>query len=290
MGLLYQAILQSQRGYSIFPVSPNEKTPHLIRPDKHWMINWSEVATTDINTILAWWGHSPMANIGVACKQSGLFVVDCDMPKREYQCKGTGFEPLHDQIGPLVDGTDVFKYLCQQHDANWVEACATYTVCTGSMGCHYYYRWPVGVKASQSSILTGLCDVRGNGGPKGGGYVLGYGSITEKGSYVLEQDRPVLDAPDWLVEYCTEKPDEHKPVFAQPRGIGTISGLVETVLIAPDGNRNNALHWAACAAAKDGIPLEEALEELCGAYVAIRGPGGERQATQTIRSAYRSKG
>lgn len=288
--MLVDAIRYAQRGWSVFPVEPLGKTPHRIYPDKPYTIKWSEHATQDIAKIMRYWEWSPSANIGVACAPSNLFVVDCDMPKREYQLRDTRFAYLHDTLGPLVDGSDVYRALCNEIGIDWQDADRTYRVCTGSMGCHYYYRWPTGVRASQASIVKGIVDVRGNGGNLGG-YVLGAKSQTDRGLYVAENDLPVADCPPALVELCTEGARElmspELSAFVRPAGSGSIAGLETAVLTAPDGNRNNALLWAARAASHDQIPEQEAIDVLSAAYLANAGDGGHRQAEQTIRSAYR---
>lgn len=299
--MLTEAINAVARGWYIFPVnpcgsvndagSPIDKMPHLLRPGEPYTIKWGTAATNDIAKVIRYWTWSPNANIGVACGPSNLFVVDCDMPKREYQLKGTQFEYLHDELGPLVDGTDVYRALCEKIGIPWDVANNTYRVCTGSMGCHYYYRWPDGIQASQASVVKGIVDVRGNGGQLGG-YVLGASSVTAKGSYVAENALPVAPAPAPLVELCTEgaRTRDAEAVSAFTRaggGGGTLSGLETAVLTAPDGNRNNALLWAARAACNDRIPEQQAVDVLGAAYVANGGDGGMRQAESTIRSAYR---
>ncbi|MEU3052214.1 bifunctional DNA primase/polymerase [Streptomyces griseus] len=276
------------KGFHIFPVEPGEKTPHKLRPDKPWTIKWSEAATTDINQVIRWWTRSPYANIGIAAKPSGLLVVDCDMPKREYQLKGTAWEFMHDKYGPLVDGNDVLREMCERYGDSYGRLERTYRVCTASMGLHLYFRWPEGLEASQASPVPGLLDVRCNGGTKGG-YVLGAGSETAKGAYVAENDLIVDDSSPWLVELVREKPKPVRPKspFQQPRQSGGFAGLVEAVTYAQEGNRNNVLLWAARSMCEDGATEEQAIELLVPAALDCGLDGGERQAEQTIRSGYR---
>lgn len=290
MSLMADAVRAVQRGFCVFPVQPGEKTPHRIYPDKPYTIRWSDLATTDLCRVLEFWSLSPMANVGIAAKPSGLFVVDCDMPKEEFACRGTPYESLHEKWGPLVDGWDVLKEVCARYGGDWEELTDTYQVGTGRGGLHLYYSWPAEVKASQASVVKGLLDVRGNGGDRGG-YVLGAGSVTSGGPYRVELDSPVRPAPAWLIELCREKerPAQPKSLFARPRGVGGLSGLIEVVLNAPDGNLQNAFFWAARAACSDGVPEEKAIEELGGAYVTAHGRGGMRQAEATVRSAYRNQ-
>ncbi|MFI6938841.1 bifunctional DNA primase/polymerase [Streptomyces sp. NPDC050418] len=286
--LIPHAVGALHQGLSIFPVQPNEKTPHLIRPDKPYSIRWSEWATRDLNRVIAAWSYSPAANIGVACAPSRLLVVDCDIAKEKFALRGTPYEQLHDTLGPLVDGHDALKALCELSGGDWEELNDTYRVQTGSMGLHLYYSWPPGIRASQASPIKGLVDVRGNGGTQGG-YVLGAGSVTTKGRYIAENATPVRPAPRWLVEMVREKPAPKRPLLVQPRRSGGISGLVDTVATAPDGNLGNALFWAARSACSDGIAIEEAINQLGAAYVAAHGRGGHRQAEASVRSAYRNQ-
>jgi hypothetical protein len=290
VNLLGYAAQAVSKGFHIFPVEPGEKTPHKIRPDKPYTIKWSEVATNDMRQVVRWWTYSPEANVGIAAKPSGLLVVDCDMPKRDYQLRDTPWGYIHDQLGPLVDGTDVLREMCRRFDDDYDRFSQTYRVCTASMGLHLYFRWPDGVQASQASPVPGLVDIRCNGGQRGG-YVLGPGSATVKGSYVEENQLPIADAPPWLVELCREKPrpKAEKPLFSQP-GHASYSGLVESVRTAQEGNRNNCLLWAARSMCEDGATEEECIDLLVPAAMECGLDGGERQAISTIRSAYRLQG
>ncbi len=299
MNLIGYAITALQQGFTIFPCNPQgtmcpqsgdviDKQPHLVQPDKPYKIRWGEWATRDMDRIIAAWSHSPAANPAIACGPSGLLVVDCDIAKGEFALKGTAYEDLHDRLGPMVDGHDVLREMCQRYGGDWDELNDTYRVQTGSFGLHLYYWWPAGLKASQASPVKGLVDVRGNGGERGG-YVLAAGSVTSKGPYIAENATPVRNAPPWLVELCREKPAPARPLFAQPRRIGTMSGLIDTVRNAPDGNLSNALYWAARSACSDGIPIQDAIDQLGEAYTASNGRGGHRQAEASINSAYRNQ-
>lgn len=288
MNLIAYAVAAIQQGFEIFPVEPDEKTPHKLTPGKPYTIRWSEETTRDLNRVIEIWTWSPSANIGVACKPSRLLVVDCDVAKAPDQLKDTAYAELHETLGPMVDGHDVLKAVCERHGGDWEELNDTYRVCTRNMGLHLYYAWPAGVQASQASLVKGVLDIRCNGGERGG-YVLGAGSIVGGRPYVAENATPVRPAPRWLIELCREQPRPPKPLFAQPRRTGGISGLVDTVATAPDGDLNSALFWAARAACSDGIPIDDAIDQLGGAYVTANGRGGHRQAEASIKSAYRNQ-
>ena len=291
MNLIPHALQAAQRGFHVFPVEPNAKTPHTLNPGSPFTLRWGEAATNSLDRIVEYWTRWPDANIGVACKPSQLLVVDCDVPKREYQMAGTKYAGLHDTLGSLPDGTDLYRHICESERGDWEECQDTYSVRTGSLGRHYYYWW-TGDRASQASLFTGLVDIRGSAGTWGG-YVLGAGSVTGKGAYIVERDQSIRAAPPWLVRLVrggTAKPRMPASPFRQPSRTGVLSGLVATVESAQEGNRNQALLWAARAACADGIPLGDALGPLTEAYAAAQGDGGARQAEATIRSAYRLQG
>lgn len=166
---------------------------------------------------------------------------------------------------------------------------STYTVSTASGGRHLYYSWPdYWPKVSQASIVKGVIDVRGNGGQYGG-YVLAEGSMVDGGSYyeLWTGSDPTLP-PEWLRNLVVEKPPA--PRIQRPQGLrqpGAISwsGLVDSVRNAGEGNRNNALHWAARAMCTDGATEQEA-EDVLGP--AAREAGlGDFEINRTIQSAYR---
>ena len=299
MTLLPYALRALDRGLHVFPVEPGEKTPIRIyqdRPkeDAPWTVKWSEIATNDVNKVVEWWTYAPMANIGVACKPSGIFVVDCDRAKADDLLKGTQWEYLHDLFGPRVDGEILFDQVVERYGGGpdaIDEAFNTYQVPTGSGGRHFYYRWPAEVQSSQDSIVKGLLDVRGNGGERGG-YVLAEGSVTTSGRY--GGDGPctgeIAWAPTWLVSLCRYREPYRppRPPFDKARPV-SFGGLVETVRTAFDGNLNNALFWAARAACNDGMAEEDCADLLAPEYVQLGGNGGDRQARSTIRSAYRNQ-
>jgi hypothetical protein len=296
---LAEAAQAVSRGFHIFPCNPVgtvcpetgkniEKMSHLVRPGKPYKLKWGEAATDNLARVVEWWQFSPNANIGVACKQSQLIVIDCDMPKKEYQLAGTSWEYLHEKLGPLVDGADVLREMCARFGDDYSRLERTYRVCTASLGLHLYFRWPLDVQASQASPVPGLVDVRCNGGQQGG-YVLGAGSETSKGLYVAENDLPIADAPEWLIELCRERPKaaKVKPLFAQAGG-GGYSGLRDVVRLAQEGNRNNCLLWAARSMCEDGATEEEAYDLLVPA--GMEAGQTERECRDTIRSAYRLQG
>lgn len=90
---------------------------------------------------------------------------------------------------------------------------------------------------------------------------------------------------DWLpdaIEDLLELRSAIPPIAPENKS-GTLDGLVRHLKTTEEGNRNDALYWAACSARDDGFTLAEALTEL---VPAVSLPAFE--AKRTIRSAYRA--
>lgn len=283
--MMLEAALKAQaRGFHIFPVQAGGKVPHREAG------SWPETATNDFNQIVTFWTRvDPNANIGIACKPSQLLVVDLDQAKEDWKLRGTEWAYLHDGYGPRVSGAEVIDEMAYKlADEKTFDAYRhTYTVRTGSGGLHLYYWWPaVWPRISQASPVKGIVDVRGNGGT-GGGYVLGEGSRTDAGPYVVDYGLNINLPPEWIRKLVAERPVVKPKRFTGIRQPGAISysGLVDSVRNAGEGNRNNALLWAARSMYSDG-----ATEEICKDTL---GPAAESaglgwfEIERTIESAYR---
>lgn len=280
--LLPAALAAQAKGFVIFPVARNAKTPHQLAG------SWGETATNDVNRIIHFWTQvDPLANIGVACKPSQLLVVDLDQAKEDWNLKKTEWAYLHEGYGPRVNGSDLFDEMQFQQDGETPE---TYTVRTGSGGTHLYYWWPANwPRISQASPVKGVVDVRGNGG-QWGGYVLGEGSVTDSGHYKAELAIAPVLPPPWIRQLVAERPPPPKPtrfLGIQQPGVISWSGLVDSVKNAGEGNRNNALLWAARSMYTDKATLQVCKDTL--------GPAAESAGLQwfeierTIESAYRTQ-
>ncbi len=297
MTMLHAALAAQQRGFYIFPVTAGDKVPHRLSTivDQAGVRHgWGETASNDRDRILRFWtAVDPHANVGIACKPSQLLVVDLDVPKEPGKLRGTEWEYLHSAYGEYVSGVDLLNEmaykLADERPYNGYED--TYTVQTGSGGIHLYYWWPATLpRISQASPVKGVIDVRGNGG-QFGGYVLAEGSRTLAGRYI--DTRPgygIRHAPDWIVKLVMEKPQQ--PAVRRPQGLrqpGAISwsGLVDSVRNAGEGNRNNALVWAARTMCEEGATEDDALKTL-GPAASAAGLG-EMEIERTVQSAFRTQ-
>lgn len=231
--------LWQAHGFHMFPVdhpglphcagAHHPKNPCDGKRGKHPCGKWGRDATNDPAALRAAFTRG-MRNIGVACKASGLLVVDEDRPQ--------AFAEYADSIGRGLE--------------------ETFTVTTAK-GCHRYYRQPAGVELGNGvGALAGRgIDVRGAKGL--GGYVVGPGSVHETGVLYepVNPAAPILPAPGWLVEALqTTAPRATMSFFPGPgkslvsAGVGlpykVLTGLVQTVLSATEGvDRNSRLFWAA---------------------------------------------
>lgn len=153
-----------------FPLRPLKKTPAQGVFWKNWeMSNWQDS------------DYSSSTGYGILTEKADLIVIDCDV-------KGD------------VNGLDSFLNLCYRKSYNPDEH--TLSVNTPSGGRHYYFlahqRYESGairIRSSVSKILPGV-DVRADGG-----YIVGFGSVIDNGSYTLASSvRAVDQIPDWLYD------------------------------------------------------------------------------------------
>lgn len=157
---------------------------------------WQQEATTDENTVDAWFSPGLGHNLGIATGHaSGIFVVDID---------------------PAHGGDDAWREIVAGR-----ELPNTPTGITGRGGTHLYFRMPPGadIRNSQGKIAPGI-DVRGTGG-----YVVAPPSIhpETRHPYTWEivadpAEVPVADAPGWLLsKIIAERVDRPKEI---PQQIG----------------------------------------------------------------------
>jgi putative DNA primase/helicase len=184
----------NQRGWRVIPL-------HRVGPDgvtcscrkgancgrntaKHPIDNeWQKAERLSAADIQATWDVDKAPNIGIATgTDSGIWVLDIDP-------EGGGFETMGELItaqgGVALPETQVHQ--------------------TGSGGYHYIFALPgFELRNSQGRIGRGI-DVRANGGQ-----IVAPPSRSGKGDYVVIQEAPVVQAPDWLLELARK--EEHADI------------------------------------------------------------------------------
>jgi hypothetical protein len=230
---------------------------------KHPRGQWSRLATISPAVIRAMLADGPW-NLGVACKLSGLLVVDEDRPG--------AFAAFAETIAETI--------------------VPTFTVTTAK-GRHFYYRQDPGAPLGNGrGRLAGHgIDVRG-GGSGNGGYVVGPGSVHATGVVYTPADSsaPILPVPGWLAEALRPAP---RPEPGARRPVSTFSalkGLVRVVLEAtPERDRNTRLFWSSCRAAElvSAGRVDEATATAVLVDAATRTGLPETEARRTVQSAFR---
>jgi len=159
------ALFYAQKGWKVFPVTPNQKRPLTALAPQGY-----KNATSDLAIIEQWWTEHPTANIGLNLEASGLVCVDVDSYKED--C--------------------VFDTYMQDRDLP-----ETLQQRSARGGTHYIFRSPL--DAEYPGALGKGIDLKYNG------YVLLDPSsfidpsTHEKGIYSWINDVAPADAPDWLL-------------------------------------------------------------------------------------------
>lgn len=208
-------------------------------------------ATTDTDQIARWWERWPLANVAVR-PLPGLAVLDVD---------------------PRNGGASALAALTRDHGA----LPRTWTAATGGGGLHIWvgYGGPLRVALVPGVDLKSVK-----------GYLLVEPSVHASGRvYRWLNAEPVAPAPGWLRRLLDPPKRPALPPAARAAAPGTskaVDGLVRAVAGAANGNRNRALHWAACRAAERGAD-----PDLLAALVAAAVTAGlpEREARATVASA-----
>ena len=169
---LRAALTYARRGWHVFPVhTPVEggcSCRHAECKDvgKHpRTMHGLKDATTDSATIERWWQGWPEANVGIACGQSGLAVLDID---------------------PRHGGDESLRDLRDKHGEDWLD---TVIALTGGGGTHYLYR---GAVRNAVEVLPGI-DIRGEGG-----YIVAPPSMHQSGhEYTWERTANEVALLEW---------------------------------------------------------------------------------------------
>ena len=195
---LTEALAYASRGWHVFPLlGKRPATQH----------GWKD-ATTDRETIVAWWAGT-VYNVGIATGPSGLLVVD-------------------------LDGDDALAWWYEQGapDTAWV---------TTGRGQHHYFR-AEGLPSTTGRLAPNV-DTRGVGG-----YVVAPPSVhpATGARYEWAGGQEVLEAPEGLRKALRPR-RQRRPSIPVP-GAGpdwNVRHLVRRVQAAPEGSRNVRLYGSA---------------------------------------------
>lgn len=251
------ALALAARGMTVFPVRAGTKYP---------LVAWSTEATTDPQTIAEWWARWPAASVAVACGPSGLVVVDLDGPT----------------------GMQSWAALVAEHSD--VETCSVSTGRDGG-GAHLWFRADEGAPVPNSAGRLGPgVDVRG-----AGGMVLAPPSRHRTGRrYQWTSGAPLALLPQWVRALAMPPRPVRRPapVLSSTPATRALVGLVQVVLDAPEGTRNDRLFWAASRVAEHvdagRLDRQAGADALLRAAEAAGLPSAE--AARTVQSALHRSG
>lgn len=222
------ALYWAARGFRVFPVRANSRTPPILE-------NWTVAATNDPATLRYWWtdpvtgavqDHNP------AILTNGLVVVDVDVKDGRR-------------------GIQTFYKLGLDFD--------TFTVRTPSQGYHVYYLGP-NLALAYDLVESGSgIDIRAFNS-----YVLAPGATIDGVAYTVEIEAPILPAPNELLSLL-KPPGEHRgsdlaPVVDLDTQIAIQTGtqwLEQVAPLAIEGAGGDTVTYEVCCRLRDfGVSAE----------------------------------
>lgn len=288
--LLTAALAYAARGWPVLPCNPKHKRPLVPRDivDGKPVANSGGLAkaTTDPDTIRAWWTRWPLALIGVATGRSGFFALD--------------FDPRHD---PDTGEEWTLERLKDELEA--MMGCplpSSLSVRTPSGGVHVYFQQPADDPVRNSGALPDHIDVRGDGG-----YVIAPPGKNAAGiAYRWLRDdhaAPIMAAPPALLSILrTRKGGKAAGQTLQSRvagdredgarryALGALDAECRAVEQAGSGSRQDALNRAAFNVAQlvAADALQEGIARAALIASAAKNPGrdSDAQLMATIDSGW----
>lgn len=271
---LSAALAAAAAGYRVLPLTAR-KGP-LFKTGEH-----HAAATTDRETIVAWWRRWPQANVGlVNGPESDMFTVDVDVKN-----------------GAL--GLSTLRGIERKRG----RLPRTWTQLTPSGGRHYLYRWPSGADRLRRGLGPGV-ELQGAGRIT----VLAPSRSADpvRWPHPYGTHRPmqeITDAPAWLAELVlpeVKRPSRRgrpelllAPGEVSERGRRRLAGITTRLASAQPGERHDVLLWAAARAAEEvaagGVAEDVAAGEI-DAAVAMWGlpqtPVEQVRVSDAIRDGF----
>ncbi len=257
------AITYALNGWPVFPLHNKKPFEFLVPGVKS---HGYKDATTDVETICAWWAYHIGATIGLATGEiSGVIVLDIDPPKGYYNLK-----QLQTTYSPLPE---------------------TRRSRTGNKGLHYFFEYPNDGNTYTNAV--GLNNLEGVDIRATGGYVVLppsklYGRLAYKWA---DPDTPIAPLPTWLRDLMIAERQQRELI---PQGLRFARSpgekwLVKALADAREGNRNSVGFWLACQLRDDRIPEVQALSIIL-TYANLAPEGREqytsKEAIASVKSAY----
>lgn len=212
--MMLEALDYAASDWPVFPLLPNTKRP----ATEHGLKD----ASTDPDTIRAWWTRWPGANIGIALPPD-LLGVDIDVKD--------------------VDGHATMAELAAPHGG----IPETLTVETTTGGWHLYFKKPPEVRVKNRAGIRPGIDVRAQGG-----YLVAPPSSIDGKVYQWIGQSRMVECPQWLLDVLTEEktaptsaPQPLQSTARDPYTQRALERATSAVLAAPEGGRNDVLNGAA---------------------------------------------
>lgn len=241
------ALELADKGFAVFPCRETDQGG--CRAKSPYTAHGHLEATTDRDRIRAWWRRWPRAMIGARVPET-LLVLDIDPHN------GGSYDQLSEALGALPPTVTVWSG-------------------RGDGGRHLYFRRPAGQLVRTRlphgvdlKLSTGYCIVPPSLHP-----------VTGE-PYRWEADRGFACLPPSAVCVLTYVPRKIKIV---PHPDAPVDHLVAVLDRYPEHGINNALFWAACAAAADGLLSDQLRDRLIER--AVQYGESPRQAVRTVESA-----
>lgn len=261
--MLAPLAMYARLGWRLFPCAPGQKRPCIKE--------YHSLASTNMAQIKQWLDVFATTNWAVSCgKLSGVVVIDLD--GKDAWGKLAGLEKAFGAL-PRDAGLQI----------------------TPSGNAHLFFKWPDGfevIPSTQTRLVKGIelksdlsatmlaPSVIHDSPYQFYAWAEGWDDIEQ--AYQRLASIPQL--PAW-VALLAQTPVVN-PVNPPPADAARVTKwLARFVGSQKEGNRNNALYWAALRAAEHGVDQKEAVAVL--ALAAEAAGLNSREAVQTVNSAYR---